>query len=112
MGDPFLLDQKFEALPAGEVQKQFGQAFAAALGALEQGKWQGPIESGYGAHLVFVRERTEGRLPELVEVRDAVRRDWANAQRLGAGEKFYQALLKRYVVTIEKPQIAGGPRQR
>ena len=54
-------------------------------------------------HLVFVSERTEGRVPALDEVRDAVRREWANARRLEANEKFYQELLKRYVVTIERP---------
>ena len=36
--------------------------------------WFGPVESGYGMHLVFVEERTEGRLPELAGVRDAVSR--------------------------------------
>jgi hypothetical protein len=34
-------------------------------------------------------------------VRDSVRREWDNAQRLEANEKFYQELLKRYTVTIE-----------
>ena len=37
-------------------------------------------------------------------MRDAVRREWANARRLEANEKFYQELLKRYAVTIEQPE--------
>ena len=53
-------------------------------------------------HLVFVEERTEGRLPELAEVRDAVRRDWTNARRLESNEKFFQSLLKHYQVVVEK----------
>jgi hypothetical protein len=57
---------------------------------------------------VFVSETTEGRAPTLEEIRDAVRREWANARRLEANEKFYQDLLKRYTVTIEGPQ----PRKR
>jgi parvulin-like peptidyl-prolyl isomerase len=67
------------------------------------GQWQGPVESGFGVHLVWVSERTEGRLPALAEVRDAVRREWASAQRLEVKEKFYQELLKRYAVTVEQP---------
>ena len=55
-------------------------------------------------HLVLVSERTEGRLPALADVRDAVRREWDNARRLEANEKFYQELLKRYTVTIERPE--------
>ena len=36
-----------------------------------------------------------------------VRREWANARRLEGNEKFYQELLKRYVVTIEHPKPAS-----
>jgi hypothetical protein len=104
LGDPFLLEHTFVALTAGEVVKQFGEKFAAKLGELPRDQWQGPVESGYGVHLVFVSETTEGRVPTLEEVRDAVRREWANARRLEANEQFYQDLLKRYTVTIERPQ--------
>jgi PPIC-type PPIASE domain len=106
LGDSFLLEHRFEAAPASEVAKQFGEKFTAKLGELPPGQWQGPIESGYGAHLVFVSERTEGRLPALADVREAVRREWANARRLEGNEKFYQELLKRYRVTIERPKAA------
>src|SRR5436190_12687168 len=40
----------------------------------------------------------------VAEVRDAVRREWANDRWLEANEKSYQELLKRYVVTIERPK--------
>jgi len=89
-------------LPASEVVKQFGDKFATKLSEVLSGQWQGPLESGYGVHLVWISERTEGRLPELAEVRDAVRREWANTRRLEANEKFYQELLKRYAVTIQR----------
>ena len=109
LGDSFLLEHTFAAAPASEVAKQFGEKFAAKLGELAPGQWQGPVESGYGVHLVLVSERTEGRLPALAEVRDAVRREWANARRLEANEKLYEAMLTRYVVTIERP---AGQRKR
>ena len=108
LGDSFLLEHTFEAAPASEVAKQFGEKFGAKLGELAPGQWQGPVESGYGVHLVFVSKRTEGRVPALEEVRDAVRREWANVKRLETNEKFYQELLRRYAVTIERPQPVGG----
>ena len=111
LGDSCLLEHQFQSLPATEIAKQFGEQFAAKLGQLSTAQWQGPVESGYGVHLVFVSERTEGRLPALAEVRDAVRREWANAGRLQANANFYQELLKRYVVTIERPQTAEEPRK-
>jgi hypothetical protein len=106
LGDSLLLEHTFQSTPTTEVAKQFGEAFAVALGGLTPGEWQGPVESGYGVHLVVVRERTEGRLPELAAVRDVVRREWANAQRLSGNAKFYEELLKRYTVTIERAQPA------
>ena len=104
MGDSFMLGQTFQSLPASEAVKLFGEKFAAKLGDLSAGQWQGPVESGYGVHLVLVSERTEGRVPALEEVRDAVRAEWANTRRSEVNEKFYQELLKRYVVTVERPK--------
>jgi parvulin-like peptidyl-prolyl isomerase len=106
LGDPFMLEHQLDAVPSGEVARQFGEKFAATLGELAPGQWQGPVESTYGVHLVFVTERTEGRVPALEEVRDAVQREWANARRIDANAKFYEALLQRYTVTIEPPEMA------
>jgi len=101
LGDSLLLERTLQSAPKSEVAKQFGDQFAAALGGLAAGQWQGPVESGYGVHLVLVSERKEGRPPELADVRDVVRREWANARRLEGNARFYQELLKRYAVTIE-----------
>jgi len=110
LGDPFLLDHEFNRMAASDVVQQFGERFATKLGELPLGEWQGPVESGYGAHLVLVNERTEGRLPALGEVRDSVRREWQNVQRLEANEKFFQGLLDRYTVVVEqeRPVHAEG----
>jgi hypothetical protein len=102
LGDVFLLEHRFEATPTAEISKQFGEKFAAKLADAPIGQWFGPVESGYGMHLVFVEARSERRLPELAEVRDAVRREWTNARRLESNEKLFQNLLKHYEVVIEK----------
>jgi PPIC-type PPIASE domain len=106
LGDSLLLENEFKALPASEVVKQFGEKFAASLGEMTTGQWHGPIESGFGVHLVFLSERTDGSLPSLKDVHAAVRREWTNARRMEANEKFYQTLLQRYIVTIERPEVA------
>lgn len=106
LGDNLLLEHRFEAAPTSEIAKQFGDRFAAKLAELPVKQWSGPVESGYGLHLVFIQDRTEGRLPKLAEIRDAVRRDWANARRLESNEKFFQNLLKRYEVMVEKLDLS------
>ena len=104
LGDSFLLEHDFTAMPVGEITKQFGEAFGTKLSELQSGHWHGPIESGYGTHLVKISERTEGHLPALTEARIVLRREWENAQRLESNEKFYRELLKRYAVIIEQPR--------
>jgi HupE / UreJ protein len=52
-GDTFLLPNVFDDVPQSEVAAQFGEPFAVALNTVAVGKWEGPLESGYGAHLVL-----------------------------------------------------------
>jgi len=101
LGDPTLLERQFEDVPLRDVAAQFGDEFADRVVELPVGQWQGPIESAYGMHLVLVGARTDGRAPELDEVRDALRRDWLNERRIVANEAYYQSLLQRYTVTID-----------
>jgi hypothetical protein len=100
-GDPFLLQQNFDDVPPAELKKTFGDKFASAISALPVGSWQGPIDSGYGVHLVYIAKYIPGRLPDLAEVREQVRRDCLDARRREATDKFYNALLRRYNVRIE-----------
>jgi hypothetical protein len=107
LGDPFLLPYEFALLARSEIARLFGEAFATQLQKLEPGGWWGPIESGYGLHLVYIRERVDGRVPTLAEVRPAVQREWLAARRKEVHEQFYQRLRARYTVVVEQPQAAS-----
>ena len=102
LGDPLPLPYDYESLPEREVTKLFGRDFAAQLLTLEQSSWQGPVLSAYGLHLVFIRERSEPKTPELAEVRDAVSREWREARRRVTNEELYQRLRERYTVVVER----------
>ena len=101
LGDPFLLQQSFDNIPLSDLKKTFGEPFAAAISGSQTGVWQGPIDSGYGAHLVYVSQRNDRHLPALAKIRDQVRREWLDTRRRQAADKFYQALLAHYRVKIE-----------
>jgi hypothetical protein len=103
LGDPFLLGEEFRGLSATKVTNQFGESFAKRVLAMEKGRWQGPVSSGFGQHFVFITERVSGSLPPLVDVRPAVRREWANARRLEAEQKLYASLRDRYEIVVEAP---------
>jgi hypothetical protein len=100
-GDPFIMEHQFERIPLTEVKTMFGEQFASQLLATKTGQWQGPVQSGYGFHLVFISERTDGHQPMLAGIRSKVQLEWANAKRLESEDKLYQVLLHRYTVRIE-----------
>jgi PPIC-type PPIASE domain len=101
LGDSFLLPREFNNEPQRDVISQFGREFAVELAKLKPGAWSGPIQSGYGAHLVFITRLSEGRLPALSEVREQVKRELLNARRRQANQKFLENLLAKYQVTIQ-----------
>ena len=104
LGDPFLWPQSFQNISLSEVKKVLGDQFAIGLSTVAPGRWQAGVVSGYGAHLVYVVQRSEGRLPALAEIHDEVRRQWLDAKRGEATEKLYEALLKGYTIRIEPPE--------
>jgi hypothetical protein len=108
LGDSSLLGSAFEGATSREVAALFGDAFATELSGLEAGAWHGPIASAYGKHLVWVDERTEGRIPALAEVREAVRRALEGARRVEANERLYREMRARYRVAVEGAE--GGER--
>jgi hypothetical protein len=104
LGDPFLLAESFQDMALADVKKTFGEQFASGLSALPVGQWRGPVSSSYGAHFILLAQRSEGHLPALADIRDQVRREWLDAKRLEATDRFYEALLRRYRVKIEPPE--------
>jgi len=107
LGDPFLLELQFDDVAASELERRFGADFETALRTLPTGEWSGPVPSSYGTHVVFMRERNDDRTAKLADVRDDVRRQWVQAQREQANNRYYADLRKRYEVTVERPAIAG-----
>ncbi len=104
LGDPFPLPRDYESVPESDVRNLFGRDFTAQLLTQELNVWHGPVPSGYGLHLVLIRERTKPRIPELDEVRDAVSREWVETRRRETNEEIFKQLRERYTVVVERPK--------
>lgn len=105
-GDPLPLPAELRAVRESEVARLFGTAFTDGLQGLETGRWAGPVESGFGLHLVFIENREAGRIPQLEEVREAVQREWLSQRRQQAIDSLYERLAENYAIEIE-PLIDG-----
>ena len=102
-GDSFMGGYSFNDETDFGVERLFGKVFAQELFKLPVGEWTGPVESGYGLHLVRVDSRTDSRAPSLGQVRDKVRFEWLAEQRRKTNDLLYSELRKRYEITIEGP---------
>jgi len=108
LGDITSLGYAFDDVPIGEIERLFGEQFAGVLSALDREKWDGPLKSGYGQHLVKIARYAPGVIPKLAEVRDDVRREWLNDQRANALDQFYTQRLQHYSVKIDMPANQGA----
>jgi parvulin-like peptidyl-prolyl isomerase len=108
LGDPFLLGEEFRVVSASKVTSIFGESFAERVFAMDKGRWQGPVSSGFGQHFVFISERVSGEPPLLDAVRPAVRREWTNTRRLETEQKLYASLRERYEIVVEAPRAKAA----
>ena len=100
-GDRFMLQYEYVRKSEVEIGRLFGSGFGERLAVLEIGDWQGPIESGYGLHLVRVEERLDSRLPALAEIRGKLEGDYLTERRREANSAFYRGLRDRYEIEVE-----------
>ncbi len=107
-GDPFMLQYDFTLETPFEVARLFGQGFAEQIFQTETDNWQGPIESGYGLHLVQINEKVEARMPELAAVIDKVRIDYMFEQRQKTNKAIYERFKERYEIVIENMPDKSG----
>ena len=99
-GDRFLMQSEYRSLTRRDVAQLFGRVFADAVFELQQDGWQGPIESGFGWHLVQITGQQAERLPAFEEVREQVRLEFDYERQRLAREAVYQQLRDRYEIVV------------
>jgi hypothetical protein len=100
-GDPTLTGQVFDGTDPAALAAQFGDAFANAVLAAPVGRWQGPLSSGHGVHLVRVSARVAASTRPPAEIRGRVVDGWRRAELQEARDAYFRSLLERYRVVGE-----------
>jgi hypothetical protein len=101
--DLFMFQEYYRDRAPDFLGKEFGPEFALAVERLPAGSWQGPIESGFGWHLVFVDTSTPARAPDFEEVESDVRAAWLAEQKALAWDRAYRDMRRTYTVLM--PQL-------
>ena len=100
LADAFMFQDYYGDRSPEQLVKEFGSQFAQTVFTLKPGSWQGPIESGYGWHLVFVDSFSSSRLPSFDEVEPAVKSAWLADKHEDAKHKAYETMRAKYTVSL------------
>jgi peptidyl-prolyl cis-trans isomerase C len=103
LGDPFMFQDYLADRTAEQIAKDFGPPFAKTLFVQKPGAWSGPIESGYGWHLVFVDSLTPERAAAFEEVEPDVKTAWLATRKAEAWDKAYKAMRSKYELVLPGP---------
>jgi peptidyl-prolyl cis-trans isomerase C len=108
LADPFMFQEYYRDRAPEFLGKEFGPQFAVAVARLAPGSWQGPIESGFGWHLVFMDTVVPGRAPAFEEIEADVRAAWLGEQKALAWAKSYKTMRASYTVLLPGPPEAAA----
>jgi len=112
LGDPFMFQDFYADRTPQAIAGDFGPEFAQAVAKLKPRSWQGPIQSGYGWHLVYVDTLIPGRVPAFEEVTQDVKIAWLGTQKAEAWQKAYDEMRAKYTVLLPVPaeaDLAAAP---
>jgi len=100
-GDRFMLSGRYTRKSTDEIAREFGEGFASTLTTLTPGRWEGPVQSGYGLHLVYVVQQEKARVIPFADVRERVKNDYFFDLRQERNEQVLDKLKERYQIIIE-----------
>lgn len=100
-GDTFNLQSYFLQRSKSELSMLFQGEFAKFAFLSEPNKWQGPVNSGYGMHIIYIHEKQIGITPEFEEIKDRIREDWMIEKQKGINNIYIDGLLSRYEIIFE-----------
>jgi peptidyl-prolyl cis-trans isomerase C len=100
MADPFMFRNYYGDGTPEQMAKEFGPEFAATLFELEPGSWQGPVQSGYGWHLVWIDSIEPGRVPAFEEAGPNVKSAWLDDRYREVKRTALEEMRARYTVVV------------
>lgn len=100
VADRFMFQDFYGDSTLDQVAKEFGPGFAKDLFSLAPGSWQGPIQSGYGWHLVWISSMEPGRVPAFEEVEQDVKAAWLDERYREIKQRAFEEMRARYTVVI------------
>jgi hypothetical protein len=100
-GDRLLLGNTFSDQDEQALTNLFGTSFARTLLDLPVGQWSGPVESGYGLHLVKVTAVSPPQARPFSAVRERLAEEWRRERQEVAQAELVEGLVRKYRVVAD-----------
>lgn len=107
-GDAFMFKSAYTEQSQDQVARVFGSTFAISLFKQTPGSWVGPVESGFGWHLVWIDTLAKPPAPPFETVAQQVKSDWLSRQRSESKRANFESLKARYEVVVIMPESTSG----
>lgn len=100
-GDRFTFPNEFVKTTSYQLAQQLGSGFSELIATVPINAWVGPIDSGFGTHLVFITEREAPKKPEFESVRREIERDFAYEKEKLVNQAIYDEMKKEYRIILD-----------
>ncbi|GAO42755.1 peptidyl-prolyl cis-trans isomerase [Flavihumibacter petaseus] len=98
-GDRFPLQYDYTDQSLVDIKSNFGdKPIADSLFKGKTGTWLGPVQSGYGWHLVYISNRNEHTLLPYEAVKEAVKTKYLEAEKEKQNRQAFEQLSKKYII--------------
>jgi hypothetical protein len=103
-GDRFILPGFFPNYSTQDIEQLFNSVdFIERVFKAPLETWEGPVETSFGLHLVYVTDREDVRTEPFEKVYDRVYEDYMTSRQREQSSAYLQQLIDRYQVEIEAP---------
>lgn len=101
LGESTMLNRTYSYRSALDINSTFGMGFAAQIDTTVLGSWQGPFKSSFGYHLLYLNGVEPEQATPFFAARDKVLRDYSQANKKSARQRYVENLLENTEIRIE-----------
>lgn len=102
-GERFLYHRHYVEKDLENIKSQFGENFGEQLADLKvhENKWQGPLESEYGVHLVLLITQRKAETPNFENLRSTIVADYKRLHEQKLKKDLIKDLMGQYRVVLD-----------
>ena len=96
-----MLNSDYAYRSALDLSATFGAGFAGRLDGLTEDSWQGPVQSGFGFHVILLSAIYPSQPSPFDAMQQQVVQDYRRSQQVNARDAYIENLIDEYKITVQ-----------